>query len=274
MRTAAQRLAAAGVSTPTLDAQFLLEAAAGLGRAAQIAEPERALTASEAAAFARLIARRAAREPVAHILGRKGFWTLELSVTPDVLAPRPETEHVVEAALAGLPADRPQTVLDLGTGSGALLLAVLSERALAWGVGVDHSAAALAVAARNARQAGLAARAEFVRADWDKGIGGRFDAVLANPPYIPTDAIAALSPETRADPMTALDGGPDGLVFYRRLAASLDGLLVSQGLAAVEIGAGQSAQVEALLRANANLVDIETRADLAGTGRVIVCRKR
>ncbi len=274
MTRAVARLEAAGAGTPALDARLLLEAATGLSRADQLAAPERPLAPEERAAFERLVARRAAREPVAQIVGRKGFWTLELAVSPDVLTPRPETEHVVEAALALLPQDKPARALDLGVGSGAMLLALLSERTGLWGLGVDRSEAALRVAAENARMAGLSDRAAFVCADWDDGVGGGFDCVVSNPPYIPSQELAALSPETRADPPAALDGGADGLDFYRRLAAGLPRLLRRGGFATVELGAGQASDVTEILSASAELCQIETRLDLAGETRVAIVRRR
>ncbi len=215
--------------------------------------------------FAALVARRAAGEPVAYITGRKSFWTLELEVTPAVLVPRPETETLIETALALL--ERPPArILDLGTGSGALLLAALSAWPHALGLGVDRSLPALAVARRNAERLGLAARARFIAGDWGRALAGPFDLVLANPPYVATGgpveaAVAAF------EPAIALFAGPDGLDAYRALLPDVARLLAPGGLAVLELGAGQAPAVAALAAA-AGLRG-GTRADLAGHARAL-----
>ena len=268
-----KRLEAAGVDTPVLDARLLLEAGAGVARLDIITDPRRLLSEAQVAAVETLAARREAREPISHILGRKPFWTLELVVTPDVLTPRPETELVVEAALEMLAQDARARVLDLGVGSGAILLAVLHERSNATGVGVDVSEAALAVARRNAEQLGLSGRLTLQRGDWGAGLEGRFDLVLANPPYVRSADIAGLQPEVaRYEPRLALDGGADGLEAYRDILRELARLLAPGGAFAFEVGRGQAEAVEALARAQ-GLVTDSARTDLAGTVRVVRGRR-
>lgn len=224
-------------------------------------------------AFASLLRRRAAREPMAHLLGRAGFWTLTLETSPVTLVPRGDSEAVVEAALSAFDASgRIGRVLDLGTGTGALLLAVLAECPEATGVGIDLNPAAAALAARNAATNGLAGRAAFLCGDWAEAIAGRFDLVLSNPPYIETAAVPLLMPEVaRFEPALALDGGSDGLDAYRRLTRVLPMLLTPGGRAVLEIGQGQRPSVEALARA-AGLKPVSARQDLGGIDRALVLR--
>ncbi len=218
--------------------------------------------------MAPLLARRLAREPMALIVGRVGFWTLDLEVSADTLIPRPDSEAVVEAALAH-PAAR---VLDLGTGTGCLLLSVLAERPDSWGVGVDIAPGAAALARRNAAANGLAARAAFLCGDWDAALAARFDLVLSNPPYIETAAIPGLMPEVRDhEPARALDGGADGLDAYRRLVAALPRLLAPGGVAVFELGLGQAEPVTALAAA-AGFARAGMRNDLGGVARALVLR--
>lgn len=258
----------------------MLEAATGLGAAALAADPDYVLSTDEVTRFEALLARRVAREPMAHILGRAGFWTLDLEITPDVLCPRPETEQVLEAALEATCGVETGRVLDLGVGPGTLLLAFLSERPGWFGVGVDLSEAALAVAARNARSCGLADRAAFVCGRWDAalhptGAGACFDAILSNPPYIASAELDGLEPEVRDhEPRLALDGGADGLAAYRSLASAIVSRLAPGGVGAVEIGAGQATEVAALFSAAAPEAAIETRTDLAGRARAIIFRQK
>lgn len=268
-----KRLEEAGVDTPVLDARLLLEAGAGVARLDIITDPRRLLSDVQVAAVETLAARREAREPISHILGRKPFWTLELAVTPDVLTPRPETELVVEAALEALAKDARARVLDLGVGSGAILLAVLHERPNATGVGVDVSEAALAVARRNAEQLGLSGRLTLKQGDWGAGLEGPFDLVLSNPPYVRSADIEGLQPEVaRYEPRLALDGGADGLDAYRDILGQLPGLMGPGGAFAFEVGRGQAEAVEALARAQ-GLVTDAARTDLGGTARVVRGRR-
>jgi release factor glutamine methyltransferase len=268
------RLTAAGVDSPVIDARMLLEAAAEATRADIVTDPYRPLTPAQAEALEGLIARRERREPVSQILGRKGFWTLELKVTADVLTPRPETETLVERALALLPSDQPARILDLGAGSGAILLAMLAERPLAEGVGVEISQAALDVALANAEALGLGTRALFVLGDWTQGLApDAFDLVVSNPPYIPSGDIAGLDPEVRDfEPRLALDGGDDGLDVYRALAPEVLRVLKPGGHLLLEVGPGQTAKVRALLQ-RAGARDVETFRDLSGCERVVAGAK-
>lgn len=265
LRHGAALLEAAGVDSPRLDARLLLSHATGLSRGAlldglQIVDPTR---------YYALLARRAAREPLALILGRQEFWSLDFEVSPATLIPRADSETVVEAAIAALPErGRVLSILDLGTGTGCLLLAALTEFPAAWGLGVDRSVEAAALAARNAAALGLAGRAAFLCGDWDRALSGRFDLVLSNPPYIPTADIAGLMPEVALhEPGRALDGGVDGLAAYRQILAALPRLLTPGGVAVLEIGIGQAGPVAALAG-----VPVVFHADLAGIPRAVVVR--
>jgi release factor glutamine methyltransferase len=264
----------AGLDTPDLDARVLIGHALGLDHAALAAAAHRTLRAEEAASIAALATRRLAHEPVARIVGIKEFWSLPLRVTPATLVPRPETETVVEAALAAIGAQGARThrIADLGTGSGALLLALLSELPNADGVGTDTSISALTVARDNARRLGLT-RANFVACDLASALRAPFDLIVSNPPYIATRAIAALAPEVRDhDPHLALDGGPDGLDCYRAIAAAAPALLAPAGALVVELGVGQAPAVTALMAA-ANFAIFGTRNDLLGIPRALLARK-
>ena len=271
---AAARLRAAGIDSAHLDARLLAGAALGFSREQLLIHAREPVSAEALARLEALLERRLGREPVSRILGRREFWSLEFALSSDTLDPRPDSETLIEAALALVPRDRPLSLLDLGTGSGCLLLALLSELPLAHGLGIDQSAGAAAAAAANAERLGLAARARFERADWRDGLAGSYDLVVANPPYIPRGEIAGLEPEVaRFEPPAALDGGPDGLDAYRRLAPLMPGLLSEHGLALFEVGAGQASAVAGLLEAAGLLVD-GSRADLAGIERCVIARKR
>lgn len=268
---AGQVLRAAGIEAPRLEARRLLAHAMGCREEDLLRDPRAAVPGGAAAAFGEALRRRAAHEPVAHILGRQGFWTLDLEVSADTLIPRADSEAIVEAALAAFPrTEAIGRVLDLGTGTGALLLAVLAEVPGAWGVGVDLAPAAAALAARNAAANGLAGRAAFIAGDWDSALSGRFDLVLSNPPYIVSEEIAGLMPEVaRHEPRLALDGGADGLGAYRRILARLPALLAPGGRAVLELGIGQRAAVEAIAAAE-GLLSLGARADLGGVERALV----
>lgn len=270
---ARRRLEAAGVDSPVIDARLLLEAGAGVGRVDIVTDPRRPVSAAQAAAVEVLLRRREAREPIGHILGHKGFWTLDFTVNADVLSPRPETELLVEVAMETLPKGWPARVLDLGVGSGAILLSVLSERPESTGIGVDASEAALAVARGNAERLKLADRAELRQGDWADGIEGQFDLILSNPPYIPSADIDGLAPEVaKWEPRLALDGGPDGLAPYRRIIADLPRLLSPRGAFAFEVGRGQAEAVQALAEAQ-GLTTSTPRLDLAGIPRVVAGKR-
>jgi len=273
-RTAADRFRERGFETPDLDARLLVGHALGLDHAALVAESARRLNSAESAAIEQVVARRLAHEPVAQILGTGEFWSLSLRVTPDVLVPRPETETVVEAVLAVVARDRPLRIADLGVGSGAILLALLSELPMAFGIGTDRDARALKVARANAQRLALADRAAFVACDFGAALAGGCDVVVSNPPYIPTADIAALAADVRDhDPRAALDGGPDGLSSYRMIAPDAPRLLARGGLLAVEIGVGQGDTVCGLLAAGGLAIAGAPRPDLAGIPRVVTARK-
>ena len=270
---AGQRLRGAAIEAPRLEARRLLAHVLGTTEEALLRDPRAAVPADKAQHFAALLARRIAHEPFAYLTGHVGFWTLDLAVSPATLIPRADSETLVEAALDACP-DKGAAlhVLDLGTGTGALLLAVLSELPAASGVGVDLKPEAAALAARNAARLGLAGRARFLAGDWAAALAGRFDLVLCNPPYIESAAIAGLMPEVaRHEPASALDGGADGLDAYRRIIADLPRLLAPRGVAVLELGQGQQAAVEALAK-TAGLTPEACRADLGGVPRALVLR--
>jgi release factor glutamine methyltransferase len=272
-RALAAQFRAAGLDSPELDARILIGHALGMDHTALVAAATLPLTEGVAAGIARLAARRLAHEPVARIVGAKEFWGLRFTVTPAVLVPRPETETVVELALAcvdrhGKPAGALR-IADLGVGSGAILLALLAELPHARGVGTDIDAQALAVARRNAQQLGLAGRATFLRGDYGAALRDPFDLVVANPPYIPHPDLAGLAPEVRDhDPPHALDGGADGLAAYRAIAGDASRLLGPGGALVVEIGAGQQRDVERTLTQGGLAIDA-VRHDLSGLARAI-----
>ena len=267
---AATRLRDAGVESPSSEARLLLAHAMGVSQEDIIS----GTVAPDAAALARFeeaLARRSGREPFAYIVGRREFFSRDFAVGPGALIPRPESEMLVEEALRRFPGrDENLRVLDLGTGSGCLLLAFLAERAEATGLGIDTSEAALAWARRNAEQLGLAGRTRFLRGDWGESLAARFDVIFVNPPYVKTGDIRALAPEVAVhEPASALDGGHDGLDAYRRLAPRLAELLSARGCAFVEIGEGQAESVSSILERAKLLVD-GTLTDLARIYRCLV----
>ncbi len=271
LRRGAARLRRAGVEAASRDARLLLAEATGQDRSRLIAFPERPLSARELAAYQAFLTRRARREPVSRILGRREFWSLDLAVTADTLDPRPETEILVEAVLARLPAPGAGLrILDLGCGSGCILLALLTALSGARGLGVDRSAAAVEVARGNAQALGLQRRAAFRVGDWAGGLEGRWQAIVSNPPYIVESEIEDLAPEVRVyDPRPALSGGPDGLDAYRVLLPQAARLLASNGLLALEFGAGQADAVQRLAEAAGFRVEDRVR-DLAGRERCLI----
>jgi release factor glutamine methyltransferase len=270
---AGQVLRAAAIDSPRLEARLLLGHAMGATPEALLRDPGAPVPPEAAARFRAALAARLDAVPVAHILGTQGFWTLDLAVSPATLIPRPDSESLVEAALDAFPdAGAKLRVLDLGTGTGCLLLAVLAERPRAFGVGVDLVPGAAALAAGNAARNGLADRAAFLAGDWAASLVGRFDLVLSNPPYIESAAIAGLMPEVaRHEPRSALDGGADGLAAYRHLTAILLDLLSPGGAAVLELGDGQREAVEALARGT-GLTPSTCRTDLGGVERALVLR--
>jgi release factor glutamine methyltransferase len=275
-RRLAREFRRGGLDAPELDARIIVGHALGLDHTALAAQSSRRLAAEEAGAIAALSARRLAREPVARILGRKEFWGLPLKVNAETLLPRPETETVVEAALAALDCEdrksRALRIVDLGTGAGALLLALLSELPSACGIGTDISFAALRCARDNAAALGLSARASFVACDYGTALRGPVDVLVSNPPYVARADIAGLQAEVRDfDPPRALDGGPDGLDGYRAIAPHATRLLAPDGILVLELGQGQLGPVTSIL-AGAGLAPVAPRYDLAGIARALVLR--
>jgi release factor glutamine methyltransferase len=271
---ARDRLRAAGVDTPAFDARLLIEAAAGVSRMDILTDPHRALSERQVKAIEKYVARREEREPVSQILGKKAFWTFEVVVTPAVLTPRPETELLVTVALERLKPDAAARIADLGTGSGAIAIALLKERPLAHAVGVDRSEEALEVARFNGIAHKVADRLELVEDDWGRSLeGGSLDLVVSNPPYVRSGAIDLLAPEvSRYEPRTALDGGVDGLDAYRALLPAVFRLLKDRGSFAVEIGEGQAEAVWAHAAA-AGLHPEGVRDDVSGVPRVVYGRR-
>jgi len=272
-RALAERFRAAGLDSPELDARILIGHALGLDHAGLAAAEKQALPNTVSLQIEALGERRLAHEPVARIVGEKEFWGLSFVVTPAVLVPRPETETVVEQALSVIDRTKPLHIADLGTGAGAILLALLSELPQARGAGIDISADALDVARANARRLGLADRADFALSDFG-AVEGAFDLVVSNPPYIASAAIGALSPDVRDyDPHRALDGGADGLAAYRAIAAVVPRLIAPTGHLVVEIGAGQETAVTGLFL-QSGLAISAIRHDLSGIPRVLSATTR
>jgi release factor glutamine methyltransferase len=262
----------AGLDSPELDARLLTGHALGLDHTGLTIEAGRLIGDDEARAIDALAARRLSREPVARILGHQEFWGLPLRISPATLVPRPETETVVEAALAAIdsggPRSRTLRIADLGTGSGALLAALLTELPNADGVGTDVSFDALVAARDNARRLQLDRRARFAACDFGAALSGPFDLVVSNPPYVTSRDIAGLAPEVRHDPRRALDGGADGLDCYRTIAGQAGRLLRPGGHMVVELGFGQEASVAAMFRL-AGLAPRPTHTDLSGVPRAL-----
>lgn len=271
-RAMAARLRAGGLPSPDLDARLLVAHALQIDPSGLLQDgpvPPDAAARAEA-----LLARRLAGEPVARILGAKEFWSLPFRLSAETLVPRPDTETLVEEVLALLP-DRtaPLRLLDLGTGSGAILAALLTEYPAAFGVGLDRSAGAAATARDNLARLGLAARSRVLVGDWAEAVRGPFDLVVSNPPYIPSGHIGGLEVDVRAhDPRAALDGGADGLTAYAAIARALPGLLAPGGVCVLELGIGQEEAVSGLLR-GAGLVPAPARRDLGGIARALSARR-
>lgn len=268
---AAERLARVGIERSRHEARILLAHSTGLSHARQIADPDYLPDSGAHTRFEDLIARRENREPLSHLIGEREFWSLPFSVNSAVLDPRPDSEVLVEAALECFSdTDRAISVLDLGTGSGCLLLSVLDSRPKAQGLGIDVSPEALRIAVQNAGRLGLSRRVRFVCSDWGSAVDDTFDLILCNPPYITTGDLAKLAPEVaRYEPQTALDGGVDGLTAYRHLLPQLSRLLRSDGEALLELGAGQAADV-VLIAEKCGLRISRVCADLAGIERCLI----
>jgi release factor glutamine methyltransferase len=267
---AAAQLDRAGIADPRWEARLLLGHALGLDGATLLRERDRLI---EPDVLTPWLDRRRAREPLAFILGRQDFWTLSLATDPCTLVPRGDSETLIEAALGEFPARDAHCVLDLGTGTGCLLLAALSVFPAAFGIGVDRQPAAALLARRNAASAGLAGRSAFLCGDWAAALSAQFDLILCNPPYIRHDEIAGLMPEVASyEPISALDGGADGLDAYRIVIGSVPSLLNVTGVAILELGVGQVEAVSALALA-ADLRCVGTRLDLNGIPRALILRR-
>lgn len=271
LRQAVLQLQQAHVESASLDARLLLQHVLGLTREELLADARRTLTHRQHAQFHELIERRCRREPISHLLGRREFWSLKFKVTPHTLDPRPDSETLIEAVLSRY-RDRlaPLKILDLGTGTGCLLLSLLHEYPNAQGTGVDICTKALAVAKENALSLSLADRVEFIHSHWAQKVSGCYDVVISNPPYIPTDAVEQLAPEvSRFEPVLALDGGLDGLDCYRAIVAALPALLQPNGVAVLEVGAGQARDLTELVNEN-NLRVLAVRDDMASISRCVL----
>jgi release factor glutamine methyltransferase len=274
-RRAAALLAEAGIETPKRDARVLLCEAAAIDHAALLRDPDARLGEEAAKRLRAFVERRLAREPVSRILGRREFWGLKLRITPDVLDPRADTETLLAVAVETLRDRRDETlrILDLGTGSGALLCALLSEFPGASGVGADRDARALNIARENLAACGFACRSALVCGDWGDALGQAFDLIVANPPYVRSADITTLAPEVRDyDPRAALDGGPDGLLAYRAIAADLARLAAPDGIAILEIGFDQAESAADCFR-EAGWASIAVRRDLENQPRALLVRR-
>jgi len=270
LKEAVLLMKAAGIDTPVLDARLIVQHALGISWDTLYLKDDQPLAADEKARLESQLARRAAHEPVSRIVGRRHFWTLDLAVSPDTLDPRPDTESLIETVVQAIPdRSRPLRVLDLGTGSGAILLALLAEYPNATGLGIDRSEGALAVARGNADSHGLSPRVVFSSGNWADGVPGPFDVIVSNPPYIESGHLPGLPPEVREhDPLLALDGGADGLDAYRAIIPAISGLLHPEGLAVFEVGEGQGEAVTRIALEN-GLEAAGTRKDLGGIERAL-----
>lgn len=275
-RLAVSQLRTAGVSTPELDARILLQHAIGARREDFSTISEAELSADSQHKLTAMIQRRIAREPVSRIIGTREFWGLEFLLSPATLDPRPDSETVVEAAISVarrqslVVSNRPFRILDLGTGTGCLLLSILHGIPNATGLGIDISPKAVETAHENAKQLGLADRAEFAVENWIEGITERFDLVISNPPYIPHAEIKTLEPEVaKFEPLAALDGGEDGLEAYRIIAAGLHKVLKPSGKVVLEVGYGQAQSVSAIMQSH-GLRLLGVQKDLGGVERTVI----
>ncbi|UXT43840.1 peptide chain release factor N(5)-glutamine methyltransferase [Agrobacterium leguminum] len=277
LAAARKRLQAAGIADPFLDARLLIAEVVGFSLTDFVMKPDRAVTPEESARIAAMIERRANGEPVHRILGHREFHGLDLLLSKETLEPRPDTEVLVDTLLPALKktvsVKGSARILDMGTGTGAICLALLKECPEATGIGSDISADALETAARNAARNDLGARFEAIRSDWFEKISGRFDIIVSNPPYIRTDIVATLDQEVRIhDPMAALDGGQDGLAPYRLIAADAGRFLVENGIVGVEIGFDQRLDVSAIFASHGFSL-LDAVKDYGGNDRVLTFRR-
>lgn len=277
LAAARKSLQAAGIADPLLDARLLIAEVVGFSLTDFVMKPDRAVTPEESARIAAMIERRANGEPVHRILGHREFHGLDLLLSKETLEPRPDTEVLVDTLLPALKkavsAKGSARILDMGTGTGAICLALLKECPEATGIGSDISADALETAVRNAARNDLGARFEAIRSDWFEKISGRFDIIVSNPPYIRTDIVATLDQEVRIhDPMAALDGGQDGLAPYRLIAADAGCFLVENGIVGVEIGFDQRLDVSAIFASHGFSL-LDAVKDYGGNDRVLTFRR-
>jgi release factor glutamine methyltransferase len=270
LAAARRELELAGINSSALDARLLLQYATGLDHATLIADPNQAITLAQSDTFRNLMALRLQHQPVSKIVGYREFYGRRFSVSRDVLDPRPDTETLIDLCLSQYPTTAAFNFIDLGSGSGAIGITIACERALAKGICIDHSEAALSVTRANAKALGVSARLDMKKSDWFSGVTGTFDLVVSNPPYITTADIAGLSPDVRIhDPLMALDGGTDGLGCYRAIAAGAGPRLARNARIIVEIGAGQAPDVSAIF-ARHGLVLRQEKPDLAGHTRALL----
>ncbi len=269
------RLETAGIESPTIDARILLIHACGVTRNDLVTDPYREIATEKVAVLDGFLARRENREPVAHIVGKKSFWNIELKSDSRALVPRPETEVIVDLVLKFHKDDKDLKVLDLGTGTGAILLALLSERQDWSGMGIDASDSALELARENAEIHNLSTRAILQKGDWFEGINEVFDIVVSNPPYIPSKDMETLDKDVREfDPLNALDGGEDGLDPYRIIFKVIHQYLKPNGFFALEFGINQTEEIKELAQANENLHEFHIVKDLSNIERVIIGRRK
>jgi release factor glutamine methyltransferase len=263
----------AGIDTPTLDARLLVQAALNLAHEELLMRPHQELTPEQEKTLASFTARRLKHEPVSRIVGKRGFWKSFFKVTPATLDPRPDSETLITAVTQKVDAGKAHKILDLGTGTGCLLLSLLQELPQATGEGIDISEEAVQTARENAESLDLATRATFMKKDWrELSNGTSYDVVISNPPYIAPEEIPGLAPEVREyDPITALSDGKDGLQCYRDIVAILPQVLAPDGILCVEIGATQAFSVKGIIAAG-GLTVLQTIIDLAGHDRCIVAR--
>lgn len=275
LREAVKQLQAARIETASLDARVLLEHVLGISREQLLLAFDDVMTPKEEQAYQAIIAERAKRRPVAQLIGKREFWGMDFIVTEDTLTPRPDSETLVEAVLANVKDKAaPLKILDLGTGTGCLLLSLLKELPNASGMGVDASPKALSVARENAKNLEFSLRARFRINDWCQGLGETFDIVVANPPYIATTDILGLEPEVaQFEPKLALDGGADGLKAYRDVVAALPPVLAAEAIVGFEVGAGQHAAL-AEIAAGQGFAVKEMRQDLQGVMRAVLIHQR
>lgn len=271
---AIHRLENAGIDTPALDARLLLQQALGVSHEEfRALAPEKEVNKQQIEVLDALINRRTARVPLAQILGAKEFLGLDFSVTSDTLIPRPDSEILIQAVLDRLPHNTPVSILDLGTGTGCLLISLLHAFSAATGVGVDKNPGALKTARKNAAKNGVETRAEWQESDWFSQVTGRYDVIISNPPYIKTEEIEFLQPEiVQYEPKLALDGGEDGLYAYRHILAVAPQYLTENGLVVLELGEGQQQDVSAIAEVEGFHIDA-TLPDLGGVMRCLVLRK-